>query len=82
MFGLSEEDLDMVTAKIEYIQAIHPDRTARELLIMAVNRLFIAIIDENYSVEEPTQADIQRVALRFAEIAEQQGPFPGKVLKL
>jgi hypothetical protein len=97
MFGLTEDEARRVKAKLDEIQAMYPHHTAPELVVMAVNRLWIDLVEADK--DEPsmddwrstratigyqpgTQEDIQRVAKMFSEIAEQHGAFPGKLIRL
>ena len=96
MFGLTEDEARRVKAKLDEIQAMYPHHTAPELVVMAVNRLWIDLVEADK--DEPsmddwrstraakgyqpgTQEDIQRVAKRFSELAEQHGAFPGKLIR-
>ncbi|WCE94342.1 hypothetical protein [Acidithiobacillus ferriphilus] len=92
MFGLTEDEARRVKAKLDEIQTMHPHHTEPELVIMAVNRLWIDLIEagrEEPSMEDwrrtraamgyqsGTREDIQRAAKRFSALAEQRGACPG-----
>ena len=96
MFGLTEEEALRIKAKLDEIQTMYPHHTTPELVVMAVNRLWIDLVEadkDEPSMEDwrstratmgyqsGTQEDIQRVAKRFAEIAERHGAFQGKLIR-
>ncbi|MBU2811031.1 hypothetical protein HF669_06490 [Acidithiobacillus thiooxidans] len=59
MFGLAEEDYLRVKAKLDEIQSTYPHHSSDELLVMAVNRLWIDLMETGK--EEPTIEDWRQV---------------------
>ncbi len=59
MFGLSENDCLRVQKKLDEIQAAYPHHSSQELLVIAVNRLWIDLMETGK--EEPTIEDWRQV---------------------
>ncbi|MBU2741669.1 hypothetical protein [Acidithiobacillus albertensis] len=59
MLGLSENDCLRVQKKLDEIQSVYPHHSFQELLMMAVNRLWIDLLETGK--EDPTIEDWRQV---------------------